>query len=529
MGLTRTPKPKEQESLQAAVMPLKSTSKDVYLSNREMDLIVNSSLDKKVELAWYYYESVPELRYIIRYIANAVSQARLYVGRVTSDPTNPEILKESHPASQLLESFAGGMVGQSEMLDQLAVQLTLIGDSRIAGPKQGKNAPEPFDKWNVFSINEIVSRNGQLFYTTADGRELPLPNNVKALRVWRRHPRNRWLADSPTRSSMRVLREIDMLDKHVNATGTSRLSGAGLLLLSDEMSFPVNEVETDGVETDNFVKFFAEVMSIAIKNPDSAAARVPIIGQGSAEAIQAARYMTFSTPFDEQVPELRQKDIRRLSLGMDILPEILLGFSDTNSWGSWQSDETTQRIHITPLLQIITGALTIGWLRPTLRELPLSKTNQDMIDSLVIWFDLSNLRVKPNVTEEAQNMYDRFAIGQDTLRRVSGLTESDSPTGEELELQILLKLIENGNPQLVGYAIDALTAKGVINLPDATEANVRSVVRSEGAPPTGSQPGTSETPNGLPGDRSFDKTVTIPVSDPTNPDPHNNHAGAVGK
>jgi hypothetical protein len=757
---------------------------------RAIDVMLRGGHSADAELGWYYWARIPELRYVARYVANSVSMARLFVGKVTNDPQNPEPVGPRHPANDLLASFAGGLVGQSEVLDRLGLHLTIVGDAVLAGPAEGGPATQyPFDRWRVFSTTEITSRNGKLWYKTPAGRDEPVASGVEPIRVWRPHPRcvdarteiltdlgwkthddlqvgdvvltlnhvtglsewqpvrdifragvaeqpmvevrtpghtssttanhrwpilkrkrpgfhterswttstylnsndciikaarcgdlpteakwddafvelvawfwtegsiagksalsttygqpldgwaewfrarrvalgmtledvgramggsptkvaaqqraadvgrrgcpsaaqrqrvavalrsdiavidalhsprylrptislsqsrtanpekvplirqalltlfgpdagermssgaayvvpspawrefqtdhhgmtyfqlnaaasemllevapdrvvsrefvrtltlaqlevfirasmlgdgwasrggqgigqkypemlegielacalsgratnlttedrgrygtfyilrlreypfqavapekvrhttytgtiwcpntenatwlarrdgktfytgnTWWEADSPTRSSYSVLREIDLLDQHVQATAISRLAGAGMLAIPDELTIPGDEVETEGVDTDPFVRQLSEIMALAIKNRESAAAIVPIILRGPAEYIAAIKHFDFATKFDESVTDHRTVALRRLALGMDVPPEIMLGTGDASHWQAWQVDESTLRIHTAPLLQTIVGAITEAGSAPPWRR-----------------------------------------------------------------------------------------------------------------------------------------------------------------
>jgi len=471
------------------------------------------------ESGWYYWARIPELRYVARYVANSVSMARLFIGRAgNTDPFNPEPVGPRHPANDLLNSFAGGPTGQAQMLDRLALHLTVTGDSILAGPAEGAaSVPHfPFDTWRVFSPAEITSRNGTLWYKTPANRDEALPESVWPVRVWRPHPRLWWEADSPTRSCYRVLREIDLLDQHIQATAISRLAGAGLLAIPDEITIPGDEVETEGVDADPFVKVLTEVMALAIKNRESAAAIVPIILRGPAEFLAAIKHFDFSTAFDETAPELRTIALRRLALGMDVPPEIMMGTGDASHWQAWQVDESTLRVHTVPLLQLIAGSLTEGWLRPALRELPLSPAQRDEIDQLVIWFDISNLLIHPNVAEDSEALYDRGLIDADALRLRTGHGSKDEPTKAEQVVQALIKMVLGGDPVLTAYAIDALRELGY---PFPEAALAEEVVRPPGRPvEPGPAPVSSPPEKPLPGKRSSDKQVDVPPAPPPSGD-----------
>ena len=517
----------QTEALTAATYQLAPRSRgrsDNFEYRRKLDIMLQGNANEAVDLAWYYYSRIPELRYIARYVANSLSQARLFVGKVESDPYNPARVEKGHVANAFLERFAGGFEGQSELLDRLGLHLTVPGDSILAGPTNpDKPAAEPFDQYRIYSTSEIFARNGNLYYRQVGWtKDIPLPPGVTAVRIWRSHPRRWEIADSPTLSAFTVLREIDLLDQHVHASAISRLAGAGVWLLPDEMTFPADEVDTEGIEIDPFIKNLVEVMSIAIKNPESAAARVPIILRGPMEAVSAAKdgWMTFETPFAEAVPELRNVALRRLALGMDVPPEVLLGMSESTQWSAWQTDESTVRLHTVPLLQLIVNSLTVGWFRPMLKKARTGLTDAE-IDRLTIWFDISNLQVRPSKTEESQALYDRFEVGGDTLRITTGFTDAEKPTKEELGIQVLFHLLRN-DPTLSPYAINALVEKGVLDLPAAPDPLALGNLHEAPGPEGAAEVRDLEDTAGLPGQRSKDKQGSPPPTPSAKGDDSNN-------
>lgn len=508
-------------------------------NRRVIDIMLNGRTREADELSWYFYERIPELRYIARYIANSISLATIFIGQVDKDPLRPTPVKDSHPAQDLLNKLIYDFGGMTELLDRLALHLTVPGDSVLMGPT-GAPALHPFDRWRVYSTSEVIARNGRILYKEPMSREVPIPAGVLPVRIWRSHPKWWWDADSATRSSFSVLREIDLLDQHVHATAVSRISGAGILGIPDELTLPGDEDSIDGPSADNFVKYLTKVMSTAIKNRDSAAALVPIVIRGPGELIKMIQHWDFSTKFDERVPELRTLALKRLALGMDVPPEILMGMGNTNHWSSWQTDESTVRLHIQPIMQLICNSLTDGYLRPMLETISLPNSVDPK--KLVIWFDTSKLRVQSSVSADSQQNYDRFEINGETLRNRTGFGQEDAPSDKELAKMILLKLLSNSNPAMAPYAIDALRDIG-IPLPDAKpikldvpqgnvlddQGNIIEEAQSKAAnpiptnpnyqPPAGSpKPAqTSQTPS-LPGKRSQAAQTSPPPVPPANGD-----------
>lgn len=525
---TRSPRPKNDLTAAALILEEKGQGSLLYNST-VIDYLVNSTANGQTALAWYYWSRIPELRYTSRYISNALSVATLYVGLADGTESMPVKLAENHPANDLMLDFAGGFVGQSELLDRLGLHLTVTGDSIIVGPKNGTGALEaPFDQWRVYSTEEVYSRNGKIYLRMpGNSKEVQIPEGAMAVRIWRPHPQRWWDADSPVKGSFSVLRELDLLDQHVHSTAVSRLSGAGLLGIPEELDLPGSDMEVEGTEIDHFVAMLTEIMGLAVKNPESAAARVPIMLRGPAEFIDKIKHFDFSTAFDAQVPELRLGAIRRLALGMDVPPEILLGSAGSTSWSAWQTDEATLRVHLVPLLQLICSSLTVGWLRPMLESLPLTDAQKAEIPNLVIHFDVNKLKIRQNISGDAEALYDRFGIDSDAMLLAMGYGPDSAPNNEELAKQILFSIIKGGNPQMVPYAITALRDNfGLKLLPDIKEVNAEGAAFPRATEQIGPGGNPEAKPGATPGPGvPAPGAPTNPVGPPTKPPAPANTSG----
>lgn len=516
-----------RKDLVAAAFILEEKSRDSLLYNSAViDYITNSIEAGDASAAWFYWSRIPELRYVSRYIANALSVATLYAGKADNSGGPPVRLPDDHPATQLVQEFAGGYTGQRDLLDRLGLHLTVAGDSVVIGPKSGTGTLEaPFDQWRVYSSQEVHSRNGKIFLLfPGNTREVQIPAGAMAVRVWRPHPKLWWDADSPVKGSFQVLKELDMLNMHIISSAASRLAGAGLLLIPEEFDLPSADTETEGTEVDQFVALMIEVMGIAKKNPESPAAQIPIMARGPAEVIDKWKHMDFSTEFSNMVPELRQGAIRRLALGMDVPPEILLGSEQSTSWSAWQTDESTLRVHLIPLLQLIASSLTVGWLRPMMEQLPLTEAQKEELSSIVIHYDVSGLKIHQDISGDAQALYDRYGIDADTLRMAIGYSADSAPDDKELARQILLSLVATAQPELVLYALGGLRKNfGIKDLPEPPAPPEMS------GPGPGNQPGEGMAPkettpikSQVPGVRSQAKQVSAPPTPKPGGDQSNN-------
>jgi hypothetical protein len=61
------------------------------------------------------------------------------------------------------------------------------------------------------------------------------------------------------------------------------------------------------------------------------------------------------------------------------------------------------------------------------------------ITNLVVWYDASNLAVRPDRGTAALEAYDRFIVGPTAVRRELGLSEGDKPGDDDLVAMLLAK------------------------------------------------------------------------------------------
>lgn len=337
-----------------------------------------------------------------------------------------------------------------------------------------------------------------------------------ALRIWKQSPVEYWRADSPVKACFDVLRELQLLNQHVKATAISRAKGSGILLLPEEMVLPTSEVEIEGMDVDPFTLVLTEVLAAALKNPDSAAALVPIILRAPAEFIGLIRLLDLSTEFDAMVPELRNNAIRRLALGMDSPPEILLGSSESSSWSMWQVSEAEIRLHIRPMGNLIASSLTEGWLKPALAMIPMAEQTREGLDRIGIYADYSALNVRPDVGQDAAALHAAHLISDDAYVHILGLGEKEKPTSRDVEYQLLLEIIRT-NPQLAPWAIDSLNERFGFNFPKPPDPNAAPA--ENGTPPNLPPTGTAPM---IPGERSVAKQTKAVKAEPIDGDTNNN-------
>ena len=379
--------------------------------------------------AWHHYGTVPEVRYAARWIGNAMGGARLFAGRALPDGTI-EPAPDKHPATEAVATIAGGPSGQSQYLSAYGPHLVVAGEGWTVIQRTG---PETID-WHVLSVSEVQHKSGKLS-AIIQGEEVILPpgeegrvagTEAVAIRVWEHHPQRHMEADSPVRSSLPILEELELLNAAIAAIARSRLTGRGVLLIPKGTRFPT-QAGQPGAAEDDLIESFAEVAELAIREPESAAATVPIILEVPAEMIDKIQRLTFESDFDRIAMELRNECIRRFATGLELPAPIVLGTTDQiNHWGLWQLSEEAIRLAVEPRLATLAHALTTQWLQPF-----LSASNLPDAQEWLVWYDASPLKVRANRAQTALELYDRQAIGGRALRRETGFDESDAPGPED--------------------------------------------------------------------------------------------------
>jgi hypothetical protein len=386
--------------------------------------------------AYDMYHAVPEVRFAAGWIGNAMSGARLYAGRRADDGTI-EAAPDNHRASEIVSQIAGGPDGQAAMLGAFGRHLTVPGEGWIVVRPNDEvlspYSPEDGHDWRVLSVKEVRQQSGKLM-AEIDGDDIPIPegdpeamdpDGPVAIRVWEPDPERAIEADSPVRSSLELLEELLLLNATVKAIARSRITGRGLLLIPKGTRFPTSG--TQGDAEDDLIETFMAIAETAIRDPESAAATVPIVLELPADTIADFKLIKFESDFDELAIRLREEAVKRFATGLEIPAEILLGLGDVNHWGAWALTSEAIRLGIEPKLATVSYALTQQWLRPILES-----ENVEDWHRWMVWYDTSPLRVRTNRSETALQVYDRGVISDEALRRETGFDDGDAPDAAEI-------------------------------------------------------------------------------------------------
>lgn len=473
-----TPTPKTLPT-RAEQPPNALTAAAAPATSPRTELIRNT--DTWQQEAWAYHEDLGEFRYAVDWESKRLSRVRLYAAKLEPGQDEP-VRQDAGTAVDLLTSMAGGVAGQAAIMNGLGTQLSVPGEGYVIVENV-----DGVERWSVRSTDEVRAARGH--YEVADENAVntgtqwrPLaPDSLRPLRVWR--PNKRWhhIADSPARAARQTMRELELVNRHIVAQYLSRLASAGVVLFPDEITFPVREEFADA--PDPFMAEWIEIASEAIRTPGTAAGVVPIPMKLPGEWIDKVKHVDFTLKIDEKIIEKRDSAIKRLASQLNVPAEVLLGMSDLNHWNAWISDENSLKVDVAPDAELICQALTTGYLQPRLKA-----SGVEDWASWVVWYDMSELTLRPDRSADAIQLYDRLEINGAALRRETGFNEADKPSDEELKeqgLKIIIKTLPSGGPS----ALSELTGENV---------NITAVATA----PTGETPAPDAEPEPPPEDRS---------------------------
>ena len=453
---TRTPRARKATTAAAAVAPtvtVAATPNSMVASAKVLGAAKRGALPKPAswqEEAWGYYDAIGEVRFACSWYGNALSRVRLGLARRGQAGEEPVLLDPDDPRNQYVEDLAGGETGQSQLLASFAPHLVVPGLCYLVGVDADDGEST---SWKVLSFDELKVKDGVYQWLAGPKAWEPLPENSLPVQVWRPHARYHFQPDSPLRPLLPILRKLSLLMAHDEASGTSRLAGNGILAIPAEATFPISDANKDAA--DPFLAELMDAMLTPIGDRSAASAVVPLLMRVPGEHLEKIVHLKFWTPFDEVVEEKMTAAITRFANGMDMPAEVLLGMGDANHWTAWQIEEGAVKLHVVPMLETITQALTIGWWRPMTDALAAEGEPVDEAEDLIVWYDLAGLVVRPDRSGDAKDLYNMDAIGLKALLRECGFSEDDLPTDEESLRKVILNIVA-GAPNLAPILLPAI-------------------------------------------------------------------------
>jgi hypothetical protein len=445
------------------------TAAGVRIKSKDADL-VRRLIQPWHSRAYAYYDLLGEIKYAAQFYSRALSQLELYAAE--KDENGDLIRTENPQVVDMLDRVQDPGGGRAAMLASYGRIMFLTGEAYLLCTQDTENDVE---QWEMLSTDElrVTGANTIVRYKApsliaedikepADDDWEPMGDNEGIVyRIWKRHPRYSQLSDSTMQGVLDLCEELVLLTQAVRARARSRLAGPGVLFMADSFSPPPVDMNApdDDVNEDPFLAAFTEAAMTPIEDEGSASAVVPLIIRGPLEAVEkGVKHVQIIDP-TQLYPEtgLRYETIKRIAIGLDMPPEILMGLQDSNHWTAWQIDEQTWKGHLQPVAQQLVDDLTAAFFRPSLKAAGITDWG-----NYSIAFDATAIINHPDRTKDAKDLYDRIAIGKEALRDAAGFDEDDAPSEEERAEMIGIKTHDSS---LAWFGAPKITTGGVEEAP----------------------------------------------------------------
>lgn len=464
--------------------------------------------------AWGYRDSIGEIRYAGRFMAHCVGRMRVFPAAYPStdfgeDPISLVDIEGVPPsvvasANAAMNELGSGRLSMSQILESTAENFFVAGECNMVSKQDPATGQ---DRFRIASVDEVIVKDDKWWL-----RELPamgqtsdqsswyeLTEDDYLARLWCPHPRFAALADSALRALGEQCDELLILSRMIRSAGRSRLAGAGMLLIPDEMSLASTTEDNEDAEADDFMGALTDAMMEPIGDEAAASAVVPIVVQGPADMLKAVTHVTFDRAVDPIMAAQRQELISRIAIGLDLPSEVLTGKADLNHWTAWNVDDNTFRHHVEPAVIAVVDALTVGYLRTAMLA---DGCDPAWVNRVVLWYDATDLVVHPDRSGDALQLHERLVISDNALREACGYTDQDAPTVDEIWMRSL-RTTRTWPPNIIESMLHAYAPELKI-YPDKNEPGINpdgtSVsVAVPAAPALPAGPGTtSQAPPALP-------------------------------
>lgn len=394
---------------------------------------------------WRMYDIIGALHFAASYIGNACSRVRIYVAEVDDKGRPGDEVTDDDEIQALADTLFGGPSHKAEALRSIGINLTIAGECYLVGRAARNTEP---DRWMVLSTSELRRVGDRLSINYGFGKEELIPNQDIVIRLWTPHPRRIRFADSPTRAALPILREIERLTQFVFSQIDSRLAGAGILPMPNNLEFPTGDGEAMGVE--GLMQQLVDAANASLTGQGTAAALVPIIVEMPPEALAAMpdKPIRFESELSDKAKDLRDEAYGRLAQAMDMPAEVLTGVGDTNHWNSFAIDENTIKNNIEPLMTRICNALTLAYLHPVLKLLGKDPKRY------TYWFDTAPLTLRPDRLKETLELYTEGVVNSDTVIRAGNYNPTTDAVSKEDDAKRFLRELMLRDPTL--FQIEAI-------------------------------------------------------------------------
>lgn len=410
-------------------------------------------------LAWGYRDMIGELRSALEFRAQAISRVKFYAAEIVEEDDEPVALalRNERGEDGRLTERASKVTLDERLCAAAEAELARLpldaGDAfvgvwsenfDVAGEcwLHGREDPDTREEaWEIRSIDDVDVQGSNVTIKDELGQprvvDLSPDSGEELYRLWRKHPKSPYLADSSLNACLDSLEDIVLVARELRAASRSRIASNGIAFIPEGMTEMKNQREDDEREPrDAFIADFTAAIVAPISNEGDAGGIAPLVVVGTREDIAAVRIERLEREDSPTLIQKMDKGLARMGQSIAVPPEIITGLAGVNHWTAWQIDVSTFRYYLEPGIRLMCDSLTGCFLRRVLiaQGFPVDKVNR-----LRIWFDAGAITENPNRRQDTLDALDHQLIGPRTGRKELGFNEGDAPTAEEVLQMIAAK------------------------------------------------------------------------------------------
>lgn len=352
-------------------------------------------------------EAVGEVRYVVGWASDQMSRMQW------------RILVDGSPDWEI-ELPGGGTVRSSAKGDGDKTHLNSVASEKVLD----------HIGWTKSTVR-LVATNlyvaGELFYTFVDGSwqvvSVIHPGQVEIFKKAQHVIRGLWPSpidasqpDAPLFGVLSILADMDWLSRLSRAQSANRVGMRGILGSADGLEFAAGGDFWEEWDASLRAKMAdpTDVGPVHLRG-----AQELVKPEASGRGMGGLSWVVPDFPYDARIEGRMEALIHRLSYGLPIPPEILLGLQAQSRGAAFQIEENSYRAHIEPPAQIVAQVATDV----------LNTLMDDM--KIEVIPDPSLLLAKRHTTQDVKDAHDRGAVSDAYLREVLGIPDTAAPSPEE--------------------------------------------------------------------------------------------------
>src|SRR5262245_49043479 len=281
-----------------------------------------------------YYNHTGEVRFCSQFYARMMARVRFFPATIETDGTVKAI--ESGPAVDALDRIQGPDGGRQRVQYDYGRLMFVTGEGALFVNSTTGGGDNERESWRFLWRGELRKDPDSDITWRVNGKGERVEQGT-AYRMWTPHPERSDWAASPLRAVLDIAEELNILTAAVRATAVSRMLNGMLMLPSEISPQPMGPGADEDPQQSVFLAAFIEHIKAQIEDPAAAEAKAPFLLEGAYEYLDRVKWIQMHDPQSDYLErDLRIEAIKRLALGLDMPPEALEGFPNTNHWAAQQ-------------------------------------------------------------------------------------------------------------------------------------------------------------------------------------------------